>query len=259
MPYPLAHPAAVLPLLGPLRRWTVPSALVIGSIVPDLWYFVPLATRETSHGAAGLIVFCLPAGMLLYAVFHLVLKRPLLALLPSRLAPFAQARLPARPWHAVALGLALGAATHLAWDAFTHEEGFGVQSLPALQTLVFASGSYPLHVFQLLQHASTLAGSAFVAGWTWRAFKRLPAPAGRALLPLKTRLLILAGLAAAAAGWAALDAALPGTLDACSARALLRGAGLDAVQALAVALLAYCLATTWLLGRSRAPRSPAGR
>ena len=35
MPFTFAHPAAVVPLLRPLGRYGVLSALVIGSIVPD--------------------------------------------------------------------------------------------------------------------------------------------------------------------------------------------------------------------------------
>src|SRR6188768_3171058 len=98
MPYPFAHPAAVLPLARPLGRFGVPSALAIGSIAPDFWYFVPLVERGESHSVAGLAWFCLPLGLLLYALFHLFLKQPLIALLSPR----------------------VGALTHLAWDALTH-------------------------------------------------------------------------------------------------------------------------------------------
>ena len=44
MPFTLAHPAAVIPLCGILRRASVPSALIIGSMAPDLVYFVPLGS-----------------------------------------------------------------------------------------------------------------------------------------------------------------------------------------------------------------------
>ena len=77
MPYPFAHPAAVLPLARPMGRFAVPSALAIGSVVPDLWYFVPFADRADSHSLAALFWFCLPAGLAAYALFHLLLKQPL--------------------------------------------------------------------------------------------------------------------------------------------------------------------------------------
>lgn len=264
MPYPIAHPAAVLPLVRPLGRYAVLPALVIGSIVPDLWYFVPLATRELSHSPEGLFVFSVPLGLILYWLFHVLLKEPLIALLPAaaaaRLAPLAAPGLPAHRWRTVVLCLLAGAVTHLAWDSFTHEEGVIVEKFPAFEAQIFAIGSYPVRVYQLLQHASTLLGSAFVCWRAWRAFKRLPA--GKAeveVFSVKTRLLIIAALAAVSAAWAELDAVLPQTLDPLSLRGVLRSVGLDAAQALVVGVLAYCAATTWLLGRSRASRSPAGR
>jgi len=263
MPYPFAHPAAVLPLIGPMGRSAVPSALVIGSIVPDLWYFVPALARDVSHSAAGLVLFCLPTGLLLYVVFHVLLKQPLTALLPrsaaGRLAPFAAQRLPARPWLAVLLCLLVGAATHLAWDAFTHEEGAIVQAFPALQGQLFAIGGYPVRVFQLLQHASTLLGTAFVAGWVGQRLRRLPPGDYPFGMPSTTRGFIVGALLAVAAGWAAAEAALPGSLEPIALRGALRSAGLAAAEALGVGVLAYGALMTWLLGRSRAPRLPDDR
>ena len=259
MPYPFAHPAAVLPLIGPMGRSAVPSALVTGSIVPDLWYFVPLATRETGHSAAGLILFCLPAGLLCYVVFHLLLKQPLIDLLSPRLARFAAQRLPQRPWHAVLLCLLIGSATHLAWDSFTHEEGLVVEAFPALQAQLFAIGAYPVRVFQLLQHASTLLGTAFVAWWLWRRWRRLPLVSNPTVFPPAGRAWIIAVLLAAAAGRVLLETSLPASFDPVDLRGALRSAGLAAAGALGAGVLAYCALMTWLRGRSRAPRSPAGR
>ena len=82
MPYPFAHPAAVLPLAA---RFGVPSALVIGSVAPDLWYLLPFIDRAQTHSLSGVLAFCLPAGLLLYLLFHFVLKEPLIALLSPRL------------------------------------------------------------------------------------------------------------------------------------------------------------------------------
>ena len=120
MPYPFAHPAAVLPLARPLGRFAVPSALAIGSMAPDFWYFVPLLERDESHSLVGLAWFCLPAGLLAYALFHLLLKQPLIALLSPRLGCFTPAGLPQVPWRAVIVSLMVGALTHLVWDALTH-------------------------------------------------------------------------------------------------------------------------------------------
>ena len=221
MPYPFAHPAAILPLIGPLGRCAVPSALAIGSMVPDAWYFVPLIARDDSHSLAGLVWFCLPAGLLAYLAFHLLLKQPLLALLPeraaSRFAPFATPGLPAAPWRAVLLSLLIGACTHLAWDALSHAS-------------------------RVLQHASTLLGGAFVAWWVWR---RLPQTAARALavpaLSPAARRITLAALVLLSAGWMA--ATEPSVLarDPVGLREALRGAGLAAMQGLGLSTIGYAM------------------
>jgi hypothetical protein len=204
----------VLPLARPMGRFAVPSALAIGSMVPDLWYFVPLATRDASHGLAGIFWFCLPLGVLAYVLFHLLLKQPLIALLSPRLAAFACAGLPPQRWYAVLASLFAGAATHAAWDALAHLERW-------------------------LQHASTLAGSAILAVWIARRLARVPRQPP--VLSRFARLCILIAL-----GGIVLVAALGGAdsapaFELASLRHFLRTAGLAGLEGLSVALLVYCL------------------
>lgn len=127
MPFTLAHPAAAIPLRRVLGSYAVLSALVIGSLTPDLSYFVPVRIpRGATHSALALFWFCLPMGFSVYVVFHAFLKRPLVSLLPSylrrRLVPVADhpGGLPAAPWAGVLVSLLAGATTHIVWDAFTH-------------------------------------------------------------------------------------------------------------------------------------------
>ena len=220
MPYPFAHPAAILPLIGPLGRFAAPSALAIGSMVPDAWYFVPLLGREDSHSLAGLVWFCLPAGLLAYLAFHLLLKQPLLALLPeraaSRLAPFATPGVPAAPWRAVLLSLLIGACTHLAWDALSHAS-------------------------RLLQHASTLLGGAFVAWWVWRRLARTRARAPVRVLSPAARRATLAALALLSLGWVAATESSVLAWQADEVREALRGAGLAAMQGLGLSTIGYAM------------------
>ncbi|RSM39374.1 DUF4184 domain-containing protein [Amycolatopsis balhimycina DSM 5908] len=166
----MSHPAAVLPLA---RHPLVPSALVAGSVAPDLFWFAPapegLNLSQTHEFTAVLWLDPLIALALL-AVFHLLLKRPLLALAPKRLAE----RLPRgfswrRPgW--IALSLVVGAATHVGWDAFTHESGG-----PAFLRTPIVTG---VDVGRLIQLVSTLAGAAVLVWWLWRWYRAAPvAPA----------------------------------------------------------------------------------
>jgi hypothetical protein len=176
LPYAFAHPAAVVPVAKLLGRRAVPSALAIGSMVPDAWYFVPLLERGHSHGALGALLFCVPGGLALYAAFHIVFKLPMLALAPrglaARLGAWAQPGLPAVAWTSVLLSLLAGIATHLAWDAFTH--------------------AGPLA--RALQHASTLLGTAFLAGWAWRKLRATEPLAEVRRADERTRIAVLAAM-----------------------------------------------------------------
>lgn len=140
MPFTLAHPAAVLPLryLRPLRT----APLFIGAMVPDVPYYLPLIgngrlmIRADTHSITGSYAVDLPLGIALL-VCVVLLREPLTVLLPARarwlclhaLEPFTKS---AAEWLLAPLAILLGAWTHLAWDSFTHGEGWGVRHFPAL-------------------------------------------------------------------------------------------------------------------------------
>ena len=247
MPYAIAHPAAIIPLHRWLGRYSVPSALVIGSVIPDAWYFVPLLGRPDTHTVHGALLFCVPLTLLAYAAYHLLAKQPLLALFPRRLAAklrtWTPSGLPAAPWAAVALSALAGALTHVVWDSFTHE-GLLSASYPLLEAKLFALGSYEMRPLQLLQHASTLGGVAFLAGWVHLKLKhaaegperekeRPPAAVAAALLAVPV-LVFVESLRPLSRG-----------MELEALRAAVRGAGISAVSALLLAFMAYCLLWRW--------------
>ena len=234
MPYAFAHPAAVVPVAKMLGRRAVPSALAIGSMIPDAWYLVPLLERGDSHDALGVLRFCLPAGLIAYAAFHLIFKQPMVALLQrnlaGRLAAWTTPGLPAVPLLSVLVSLLAGIATHLVWDAFTH-----TGHLPVLETKVFAG----VRVHQLLQHGSTLLGTAFLAWWLWRKLRATePNPEVRELQP-RLRLAVVAVmiLLPAIAFFSVLRA-----VDAGGFSTALRAAGVTGLSAFGVVALSFCLA-----------------
>ena len=176
MPFTFAHPAASVPILRPLGRYGVLSALVIGGLAPDLAYFLPFKiARAETHSLLGLFWFCLPASLLSYVLFHNFLKEPLLELLPAfasrRLGTYNRHILSPTRWLAVIISLLCGAITHVVWDAFTHEGAQAVIAFPILQAHLFSVGSYPVYVFKLLQHMSTCIGLFLVLWWSWRWLK----------------------------------------------------------------------------------------
>lgn len=187
MPITFAHPAAVVPF----TRFGLPlSALVVGSMVPDLPYFLHLSTgADYAHRMPGLVLFCLPAGMGGLWLFHRVLKEPLVHLLPpahaTRVARVVQPFpfLPASRFLVVALSVLLGSVTHVIWDSFTHRTGWTVQHMPLLSTALLSTSYGTLYLFKVLQYLSSLLGTLLLgyAYWQWakeareeRDFQPLP-------------------------------------------------------------------------------------
>lgn len=163
MPWTLSHPA----LLLPLRRLTPQpfdfAALVLGSMTPDLGYYInnfPLASF--AHTLPGSFIACLPSGALLMVVFYHFCK-PVCYALP---APHRQALLPCCPIFptrpvgglVILYSLLLGTWTHNFWDAFTHEHGWFVVRLPWLQQVACHLGSTTVYNYLVLQELSTLVG-----------------------------------------------------------------------------------------------------
>jgi hypothetical protein len=239
VPYAFAHPAAVVPVAKALGRHAVPSALAIGSIIPDLWYLVPVLDRGDTHGLLGAFLFCLPAGLVVYAAFHLIFKQPMLALAPrnlaGRLAAWTAPGLPAVPILSVLVSLLAGIGTHLAWDAFTHEG-----HLAGLEGEVFAG----VRLHQVLQHASTLLGTAFLAGWLWRKLRaKQPHPGVREIRPqLRRAVIAVLILFPALAFFAVLHA-----FDGDDLRTAVRAAGVTGLCTFGAVALSFCLAwKRWL-------------
>ena len=94
MPWTLSHPAIVLPL----RRFSPQpldfAALVIGSMTPDIGYYIDRFDLSTfAHTLPGSFLACLPTGVILL-FFYYLFCRPVCYALPS---PHRQALLPLCP------------------------------------------------------------------------------------------------------------------------------------------------------------------
>ena len=198
MPFTGSHPAAVLPLLG----LGVPtSALVIGSLAPDLPYYFPMpVTAAQTHSLPGTFGADLMLGVCAFLVWHLLLVRPLVWAAPAGL----QRRIPDQ-WRAgpslgtagdlarVSLGLVLGALTHVVWDAFTHSGAVGQRILPGLGTTVVG-----LPLPRWLHLASSILGLACLAWVILRWWRRAPLTGAADPIAPAVRW----GLALALLGWA---------------------------------------------------------
>jgi hypothetical protein len=165
MPFTISHAAAVLPFARPLARWRLLSAAVIGSMVPDFGWFMPWRpARFETHSADALLTFCLPVGLASYWMFQLLMRKPIMELLPpGAYARWHWSQAPAnyrsaKQWILAACGLLAGAITHLVWDGFTHEGGRGVRMLPILEEPVAYIDGHQVKGLQLVQDLNSLIG-----------------------------------------------------------------------------------------------------
>ncbi|MCX4504617.1 DUF4184 family protein [Streptomyces anulatus] len=177
MPFTLSHAAAVLPAIrrNGTARWPLfPSALVAGSFAPDITYFadtvIPGAMEFGSftHTFLGVVTVNVAIAAALVTLWVL-LREPLTALLPVRVRGRVHAFVRGQRWTRASFGPsawlwfavsgALGAATHVVWDAFTHHSRWGTELVPVLSRSV---GGFP--VFQFVQYGSS-ALALVVIGW----------------------------------------------------------------------------------------------
>jgi hypothetical protein len=192
MPFTLAHPAAILPLRG--WRYLRTAPLIIGAMVPDLPYYIPVTLGRYvpkghtyvsplndelmfpgTHTIAGSYSTCLLLGyVVLLGVF--LLRQPLTALLSARarwlyLAALAPFRHEPVQWLLAPFAIIIGVWTHLLWDSFTHPHGWVVRRVSALSAPV-TIGSYTGQVCHVLQYLSSVFGLVVIVVW----YLHLPAP-----------------------------------------------------------------------------------
>ncbi len=137
-------------------------------MVPDFRVFFLGIPRVETHSAGALFTFCLPVGLITYWVFQLLIKAPIVEVLPdgpyARWRPFAAAAeiRSWRQWLRAAAGILAGALTHLVWDAFTHDGGRGVRMFPLLDDSNIDFGSRHLPAIYALQDLGSVIGLAAV-------------------------------------------------------------------------------------------------
>ncbi|NEE21665.1 DUF4184 family protein [Streptomyces sp. SID7499] len=201
MPFTLSHAAAVLPAVrtdGTGRGTLVPAVLVAGSFAPDMTYYaasaLPSAMEfgDVTHSVPGVFTVDVLIAWALVGLW-LLMREPLVALLPRARqgraaallrcgAPRARVRptLVAR-WYASA---ALGALTHVVWDAFTHLDRWGMRVFPVLGREVAGS---PLYWY--LQYGGSAVAAVVIAVFVARALRRAPVdePVGVPVLAARDR------------------------------------------------------------------------
>jgi len=170
MPFTPSHMAAALPFL---RTPLLPAALVVGTMAPDIPYYLPLSIpRELTHSLLGLVTIDLVLGVLGALAWWFVLREAVVDLLP-RVIGTRIPRVERTAWRparwgwpltiaVLLLSVLIGATTHLLWDSFTHP-GWLVDHVAVLRTQLG-----PLLLEKWLQHLSTVAGLLILGVWAVR-------------------------------------------------------------------------------------------
>lgn len=174
MPFTFAHPAAVLPLRTKKNTYTNFSALVLGSMAPDFEYFIHFRPYQVyGHTILGQIFYNLPLVIIVYLVFNMLIKEPLIINLPAPLYNQYSYLLKnelriktLRSFFVFIYSALLGMFTHLLWDSFTHKEGYFVKSVHFFSNTINIIGhKFPL--YKVLQHGSSIIGMLILLLYTF--------------------------------------------------------------------------------------------
>ena len=167
MPFTFAHPAIVMPINRVFGTRLSLSGLVIGSMVPDFEKFILVTDVKTySHTWHGMFWLDLPLGFAIAFLFHTVVRDTLIDNLPAffrrRLIGYKKLnwnRYCKKHFWNVLLAMLIGIFSHMAWDDFTHADGFFVRHIPFLQGYGLYAG------YKVLQFTTSILGMlAVLAG-----------------------------------------------------------------------------------------------
>jgi len=177
MPFTFSHPALVVPLLYTHRRykWLSATGLIIGSMAPDAEKFLRLKlASQHSHTIGSIFYFSCPISVGLAFIFHMLVRQPLIKHLPAllyrrvdRYTNFDWPNYFRQHTWGVLLSIVIGAASHLFWDSFTHDNTLMTSSvLESVDLVQLGDKSMPLWQFVAL--LSSIIGALVISYTVWR-------------------------------------------------------------------------------------------
>ena len=177
MPFTVSHIVAALPLDKGLGKYTALSPLIIGSMTPDVAYLTQFLVhqRMDSHSLIGIYLFCIPMGLTIFFLYHLLMAPVIVSLFPKSIQQHLNpdlfiGKLPAIPSHILLISLILGALTHVIWDYFTHQTGIP-QHILWMDTPLMSVDGYDIMPYRVLQHLSSILGLALLMFLLYRWYR----------------------------------------------------------------------------------------
>ncbi|WP_162052602.1 DUF4184 family protein [Pontibacter pamirensis] len=170
MPFTFSHPAIVLPFKAIKPAWFSTTGLVVGSIAPDLVYFLKMGgSADFGHTLAGVIILDLPLSFLLAIAFHLWVRNILILHLPAPLDKkhsdylnFDFLLYLKKHWLLFFLSVAIGVFSHLFWDDFSKPDGFVYYFAPAFFSQKIHVGPLDMQLYTLIERTGSAVGLAFL-------------------------------------------------------------------------------------------------
>ncbi|MCR8656631.1 DUF4184 family protein [Paenibacillus endoradicis] len=163
MPFTLSHAMFAIPIKYIKPKYFSTTGLILGSMSPDLEYFVKLEPyRSIGHSMLGLILQAIPLSMIIAYLVHHVIKVPLSLHITSRydlntrFYHFLQLESlkSFRSWIVLIMSIIIGFVTHILIDGFTHAHGFFVDLMPVLNDVLLMN----IPTYKALQYGSSIMG-----------------------------------------------------------------------------------------------------
>jgi hypothetical protein len=180
MPFTVSHAAAVLPFRKLKLIW---SAFIIGSMAPDFPYVVGnVQYRGFGHRFPGIVWFTIPAALLGLWMFHNVIKRPIVGMMPVGMQIRLQSELRPFPFGgpsrflAILTATLLGVASHIAWDSVTHAYTWTYYHFGWLRGRAYVPFIGVMPTTSALQYASSVLGLLALAIWVVQWYRDTPEP-----------------------------------------------------------------------------------
>lgn len=167
MPFTLSHAMFAVPLKYIKPKYFSTTGLILGSMSPDLEYFVKLEPyRSIGHSLLGLFLQAIPLSMIIAYLIHHVIKVPLSLHITSRydlntrFYHFLQLESlrSMRSWIVLIVSIIIGFATHVFIDGFTHAHGHFVKQIPVLNDVLLMN----IPTYKALQYGFSMLGMLFL-------------------------------------------------------------------------------------------------